>query len=115
MKLNVKDKYGKVEKSIDVEVSDTFFTKLKGLMFKKEIINPMVFYKCKQVHTFFMKVPIDIYYFDENMKIIECEINLEPNRIGKYVKKGFGVIETKSKLNFLKKYDYIELVKNANE
>jgi len=83
---------------MDFAVADSFFTKLKGLMFKKTVSKPMMFFKCKQIHTFFMKIPIDIYYFDKNMMIIDIEENIKPQRIGRYIKNGYGVIETAANL-----------------
>ncbi|MGB3368945.1 MAG: DUF192 domain-containing protein [Acidaminobacteraceae bacterium] len=79
---------------IDFTVADTFFTKLKGLMFKNEVAKAMIFFKCKQIHTFFMKIPIDVYYFDKNMMIIKIDENISPNKIGKYIANAYGVIET---------------------
>ena len=39
-------------------IANTFFKKLLGLMFKKEINEYLVFYHCSSVHTFFMKKDI---------------------------------------------------------
>ena len=85
-----------VSNVIDIDVADDFFSKLKGLMFKDVVDRPLMFSKCKQVHTFFMKIPIDVYYFDKDMLIIKIEENLKPNKIGKYISNAYGVIETKS-------------------
>ena len=46
-------------------IANTFFKKLLGLMFKKEINEYLVFYHCSSVHTFFMKKDM-INYDDVN-------------------------------------------------
>lgn len=76
-----------------MEVADTFLKRFKGLMLRNEAKEPMMFLKCRQVHTFFMKFPINVYYFDKDMKIIHIEENLTPWKIGKYVKNAYGLIE----------------------
>lgn len=78
--------------------ANTFFKRLFGLMFKKNIPNNfgLCFPKCTQIHTFFMLVNIDVIFLDKNKKIIKIYKNLKPMRITKYIKeskKGF-VIET---------------------
>lgn len=89
--------YGKGKKtSEDMEVADTFFKRFKGLMLRKEAHKPMMFLKCRQVHTFFMKFPIDVYYFDKDMKIIQVEKNLKPWKISHYIKDAYGLIEVDS-------------------
>lgn len=98
-------------KEIEVDIANKFFTKLKGLMFQKEICKPMMFFNCRQIHTFFMKVSIDVYYFDKEMKIIDIDLNVSPSKIGKHVKKAYGVIETSKNSNLLKIGDSIKLSK----
>lgn len=77
----------------EMEVADTFLKKFSGLMLRKEAKKPMVFLKCKQVHTFFMKFDIDVYYFDNEMNIIDVQRKLKPWRVGRYVKDAYGIVE----------------------
>lgn len=68
-------------KNIEVEVADTFFKKLKGLMGKKNINYGMLFNKTNSIHTFFMKDSIDVLALNEkNEVILKCE-NLKKNKI----------------------------------
>ncbi len=58
----------------------TFFQKLKGLMFQKEF-NYILKIKTNGIHTFFMKIPIDVILTDKNNKILYIYKNLKPNKI----------------------------------
>ena len=66
---------------INVDVADTFFKKLKGLMGKKNIQRGLIFPRTSSIHTFFMKENIDIIMLDKNKKIIYIKRNLKKNKI----------------------------------
>ena len=55
--------------------ANSFFMKFKGLMFKKNVNYGMLFYKTNMIHTFFMRINIDIYGLDDNLIIIEKRKN----------------------------------------
>ena len=58
---------------IRLKFADSYFQRLKGLMFKKNINYALVI-KTKYssaIHTSFMRFPIDVYFIDENKKIFE--------------------------------------------
>lgn len=63
-----------------IKEANTFFQKLKGLMFKKDI-DYVLKIKTNGIHTFFMKMNIDVYLTDKNNKILYIYKNLKPNRI----------------------------------
>ena len=48
----------------------SFFDRLKGFMFTKNINNALLFDKCNSIHTFFMKENIDVIMCDEDNKIL---------------------------------------------
>lgn len=58
--------------------ANSFFMKLKGLMFKKNVNYGMIFYKTNMIHTFFMRITIDIYGLDDNLIVIEKRKNIKP-------------------------------------
>ena len=64
-----------------VEKADTFFKRLVGLMFKKNIKKGLFIPKCNNIHTFFMKENIDVIMLDKNNKVILIEKNLKKNKI----------------------------------
>ena len=51
-------------KTIDVVECKTFFSRLKGFMFEKNIEHALLFDKCNSIHTFFMKANIDVIMCD---------------------------------------------------
>ncbi|MBR3210105.1 MAG: DUF192 domain-containing protein [Bacilli bacterium] len=63
-----------------IKEAKTFFQKLKGLMFKRDI-DYILKIKTNGVHTFFMKINIDIYLTDKNDTIIYIYKNIKPGKI----------------------------------
>lgn len=78
---------------IDVDFAKSMFSRMKGLMGKKEIKKGLYFQPCNNIHTFFMKVPIDVLYLDKEGKIIYMDNPIVPWKIGKIVPKGSAIIE----------------------
>lgn len=82
---------------IKLKFCDNFKEKLMGFMFKKNIKCALRF-KCKAIHTFFMRENIDIIITDKNNKILYIYNNFKKNRI----------------LIKLKSYYFYELPSNSN-
>ena len=68
-------------KNIEIKIAKSFFARLKGFMFKKNIKNGLCFPKCNSIHTFFMLTNIDVIMTDKNNNILYTYHNLKPNRI----------------------------------
>lgn len=71
------DKYNNVE----IKEANTFYKRLFGLMFKKNINYGLLFKNCRSIHTFFMKEEIDIIAADDNDNIIKEYKNVKPWKI----------------------------------
>ena len=71
-----------VLKNIELDLKDCthFKDKLIGFMFKKNI-NYCLRFKCKSIHTFFMKENIDIIITNKNNKVLYTYNNLSKNKI----------------------------------
>jgi uncharacterized membrane protein (UPF0127 family) len=84
-----------VEVSKNVIVANSFFKRLKGLMFTKEFPQDSTMYisPCRQIHTFFMNYAIDVLYLDKDNVILDVDENIKPGRIGKKVKGTVSVVE----------------------
>ena len=67
-------------KEINLIDANTFFKRLKGLMFKKNI-NYCLRIKTNSIHTFFMKENIDIVMTDKNNNVLYIINNLSKNKI----------------------------------
>jgi uncharacterized membrane protein (UPF0127 family) len=78
--------------------ADSFFKRLKGLMFTKQLSpqSALFIYPCSAIHTFFMHYNIDVLYLDINNIIIALDEDMQPGKIGKYVKGAVAVVEMPS-------------------
>lgn len=68
-------------KEIKVIDCKTFFSRLKGFMFKEKIEYALLFNRCNSIHTFFMKNNIDVIMCDKNDIILYYYDNLKKNKI----------------------------------
>jgi hypothetical protein len=83
------------ELSVDVKVADTLFTRMKGLLGKKELLEGEALWikPCFSVHTFFMKFPIDVIFLNKKNQVIASVSNLSPNRMTRLYPQSFSVLE----------------------
>ncbi len=65
---------------MDVRFADTFFKRLKGLMFVKDF-NYVLKFECNGIHTFFMKTNIDVILTDKNNNVLYIYQNVKPWKI----------------------------------
>jgi len=81
--------------TIELEFRNSFFQKLQGLLGKTSIKSTegIVLTKCKQIHTFGMKFPIDIVVLDKDFKIIDFISDLKANKISPYYRRSYYIIE----------------------
>jgi len=81
--------------TIELEFKNSFFQKLRGLLGVKNLKpnKGIVLTKCKQVHTFGMKFPIDIVVLDKDFKIIDFVSDLKANKISPYYRRSYYIIE----------------------
>ena len=68
-------------KEIDLFECKSFFSRLKGFMFKKNINCCYYFSHCNSIHTFFMKENIYVIMCDKNNTILYYYSNLGKNRV----------------------------------
>lgn len=66
---------------MEIKCCNTFFSRLKGFMFKKNFNYALCFPKCNSIHTFFMKEKIDVYMTDKDYKILYIKKSMKPWRI----------------------------------
>ena len=65
---------------IELKFANSFFKRLKGFMFKKEI-NYCLCFKTNSIHTFFMKEKIDIVMTNKNNEVLYIFKNTKKNKI----------------------------------
>lgn len=70
------------KKYIKIIECKSFFSRLKGFMFKKKTIDyGLLFDKCSSIHTFFMFQKIDVILLDKDNNIIKTYESLKANRV----------------------------------
>jgi len=79
----------------NVKVADTIFTRMKGLLGKKELPQGEALWikPCFSVHTFFMQFPIDVLFLNNKNEVIASVSNLLPNRVTRLYPQSFSVLE----------------------
>ena len=78
-----------------VRLADTFWRRLLGLWGKKKLLpgEGLLLRPCRQVHTWFMSISLDIVFFDKQGEVVELISDLAPGRISPLVKGGYQVLE----------------------
>ena len=71
----------KNNKKLEIKMCNNIFNRFLGLMFKKNIKYGLCFPRCNSIHTFFMKIPIDVIMTDKDYNILYIFNNLKPNKI----------------------------------
>lgn len=66
--------------TLDIENADTFFKRLRGLMFRRRLPagRGLLLAPCDGVHMFFMRFAIDVVYLDKDLRIKKIVHNLLP-------------------------------------
>ena len=65
-------------RTVKVEVADTFFKRLRGLMFRKDLEGGLLIIPCNSIHMMFMHFPIDVVYLDRSFKVLKIVRGLRP-------------------------------------
>lgn len=99
----------------EVILADTFISRLKGLMLKKNLEKgmAMLIYPCNMIHTSFMKFPIDVIFLSDEYEVISVIENILPWHISPLVRKSIIVLELPSgaiKNTNTKIGDFIEII-----
>ena len=82
----------------DIIYCNSFFKRLKGMLFSKYNGNKVYcFPKCISIHTFFMTRNIDIVITDKDNNVIKIIQDLKPWKIIFPIKKGYFTYEFEAK------------------
>ena len=79
----------------EVRSAETFWSRLRGLTFAKTLNEQSGLYlsPCRSIHTWFMKIPIDVVYLDAKNVVVATECSLDPWKMGKHAKGTKKVVE----------------------
>ncbi|MFD1735252.1 DUF192 domain-containing protein [Bacillus salitolerans] len=85
----------KLELANQIGQANTFFTRLKGLMFSSELPSGCALHimPCQSVHTYFMNYNIDVLFMDDNQKVVGIVESMQPRKVTKVYRKAKSVIE----------------------
>jgi uncharacterized protein len=96
----MKDRGYKMEQLIrtlpySINLADSFFKRLKGLMFRKDqlVKEGLWIIPCNSIHMCFMHFDIDAIFLDEEGRIVKMVEKLKPWRFVKPIKNAYSVIE----------------------
>ena len=83
------------ELATNVKVADNIFTRMKGLLGRKELPQGEALWikPCFSVHTFFMKFSIDVIFLDRKNLVIATIKDLKPHRLTRLYPHSFSVLE----------------------
>ncbi|PPD13263.1 DUF192 domain-containing protein [Methylophilus sp.] len=78
-----------------LNVAEGYFSRLRGLMFRKALNSGegLLIKPCKQIHTHFMRFPIDAIFMDHKNVVIHIEHGLRPWKITPFYKQALSVLE----------------------
>lgn len=102
--------------SNNLRIADTFFSRLLGLIPKKELTGDecLLITRCSGIHTFFMRFPIDAVFMNRDFKVLEIITNLKPYRFSPFYPDSYYVCEFKN--NFVNAKirigDFLEILKD---
>lgn len=87
-----------------VHAANNFFTRFKGLMFRRSMPEDcgLLIDPCNQVHTFNMRFPIDVLFLSKDYEVMYIEHSMKAWKVSKMVSKGKYVLELNAGLS--KKY-----------
>jgi uncharacterized membrane protein (UPF0127 family) len=80
---------------LQVKHANNFFTRLLGLMGTKRLSSAhgLLITPCQQIHTHFMRYPVDVIFLDNEMIVLEKLTALKPWRFSRFIKKAKHVLE----------------------
>jgi len=78
-----------------VEQADTFWARLKGLMFRRNIPGgqALLLDPCPQIHTCFMRFEIDVVFLDKQNRVVAVQERVKPWRMSKFYRHSRRTLE----------------------
>ena len=79
-----------------IEVADRLWSRFAGLMGRASLPrgHGMFFPRCRSVHTFFMRFPIDLVFLDDSMRVVGIRPQIRPWSVAFGPAEARSVIET---------------------
>jgi uncharacterized membrane protein (UPF0127 family) len=82
----------------NLKLADSIDERMLGLMFKEEMPNcdGLLISPCNSIHTFFMKMSIDVVFLTKDYEVVKVFYNLKPWRMTSIYFKSRHVLEMKA-------------------
>ena len=79
----------------DIRLASSLVGRLKGLLGCPGLApgQGLVLEPCRSIHTFFMRFPIDVVFYDKEQRVVAVRENLAPYRLTSVVWRARGVVE----------------------
>lgn len=79
----------------NLRTADTFFSRLKGLMGKSRLPKgyALRIVPCNSIHSFFMRMDIDVLFLDGDHKVLHTMMGMRPWRMSPWVRGAKSVLE----------------------
>ena len=75
-------------------IAHSFISRFMGLMGRRELHDEAyIFPGTNAIHTFFMRIPIDVIYATRQGEVVKVVHRMEPWRVGPWVRKAWWVVE----------------------
>ncbi len=78
-----------------VELACTFWARLNGLMFRRELASgrALLLEPCPQIHTCFMRFAIDVVFLDTQNRVVDVVEMIKPWRMSKFYRSARRTLE----------------------
>lgn len=85
----------RVEVAVQVEIAESFFERLRGLLGRSSLSEGHAFMipRCASVHMFFMRFPIDVLFCSRELEVLQLIEGLKPWRCSSYVPGAYYAVE----------------------
>nr|WP_239454471.1 DUF192 domain-containing protein [Bacillus suaedaesalsae] len=85
----------KEELATQVGKAYSFLTRLKGLIFSKDLPDGCSLHlkPCQSVHTYFMNYPIDVVFVNKHLEIVGIVESMSPRKVSKVYRSASSVFE----------------------
>ena len=90
------------------EVATRFWDRFWGVIRKGENFCPLFIPRCKSIHTFWLKQPIDLFWLNEFGEVLKVTRSVRPRKIVSYPN-AYGVLEAPSNLKSKNKIKNIKI------
>lgn len=67
--------------TIEAKVLGTWTQRLRGLLGTNADVSPVMLTRCRSIHTFGMRYPIDLLFVGRGGEVLECRRGVAPRRV----------------------------------